>query len=294
MGTHSDKMGQLLLDLEKRLSETEQARKTYEEVRLEAEKSQRDYETRASELRREKAKKLEEAYLEAERILKSANQRIEQAVETIVQQGRIDRTQIKVARLVVEREKQQIAQKKNRVRAAVDSSPHIRKEDLPPIGSMIGLEGSTSEGELVEVEGQYAVLMMNGLRIKTPLNKLRLSKVSQKISRGKRQPGKKITQVKSLSTGAGSGVIPSFLDQRVSLSLDLRGKRGDAAIKELTHYLDQVMAKGLPKVEVIHGTGEGILMKLVADYLSKRKGVKKFETAPYDQGGPGKTIVTLE
>ena len=294
MGTHSDKMGQLLLDLEKRLSETEQARKTYEEVRLEAEKSQRDYETRASELRREKAKRLEEAYLEAERILKSANQRIEQAVETIVQQGRIDRTQIKVARQVVEREKQQIAQKKNRVRATVESSPQIRKEDLPPIGSMIGLEGSASEGELIEVEGQYAVLMMNGLRIKTPLNKLRLSKANQKYSRGKRQTGKKKTQVKSLSTGAGSGVIPSFLDQRVSLSLDLRGKRGDAAIKELTHYLDQAMAKGLPKVEVIHGTGEGILMKLVADYLSKRKGVKKFETAPYDQGGPGKTIVTLE
>lgn len=290
MGTHSDKMGQLLLDLEKRLSETEQARITYDEVRLEAEKSQKDYEARASELRREKAKKLEEAYLEAERILKSANQRIEQAVETIVQQGRIDRTQIKVARQVVEREKQQIAQKKNKVREAVESSPQIRKEDLPPIGSMIGLQGSASEGELIEVEGQYAVLLINGLRIKTPLNKLRLPTATPKNSRGKGRSGKK----KTTNKAAASGVIPSFLDKKVSMSLDVRGKRGDAAIKELTHYLDGVMAKGFPKVEIIHGTGEGILMKLVADYLSKRKGVKQFETAPYDQGGPGKTIVTLE
>ena len=78
------------------------------------------------------------------------------------------------------------------------------------------------------------------------------------------------------------------------MNLDLRGKRGDAAIQELTHYLDQALSKGLPKVDIIHGTGEGILMKLVGEYLSKRKGVKHFESAPYDQGGPGKTIVTLE
>jgi len=309
IGTHSDKMGQLLLDLEKRLSETEQARKTYDEVRSKAEKSQQEYEARASELRREKAKKLEEAYLEAERILKSANQRIEQAVETIVQQGRIDRTQIKEARNVVEREKQQIAQKKNRVRAAVDSLPQIRKEDLPPIGSMIGLEGSASEGELVEVEGQHAVLLMNGLRIKTPLHKLRLLTSvpgeKKRKSNSKKNVGidsKKKGGAGSTKKGHGnmstlkqnSGLPQSFLDQRVSMNLDLRGKRGDAAIKELTHYLDQALSKGLPKVEIIHGTGEGILMKLVGEYLSKRKGVKHFESAPYDQGGPGKTIVTLE
>ncbi len=287
IGTHSDKMGQLLLDLEKRLSETEQARQTYEDLRTEAEKSQQEYEQRSSDLRRQKAQKLEEAYLEAERILKSANQRIEQAVETIVQQGRIDRSKIKEARTVVEQEKQRISEKKKTIKAKAIPPTQFRKEDLPPLGSIIGLVGSASEGELIEVEGHHAVLLMNGLRIKTPLNKLRLTGTSQPsaVKKGKKSPRKKGI-VKNQT-------IQSLLDKPVSMSLDLRGKRGNTAIEELTHYLDHAIARGLFRVEIIHGTGEGVLMKLVAEYLSVRKGVKHFEAAPYDQGGPGKTLVTL-
>lgn len=290
IGTHSDKMGQLLLDLEKRLSETEHARLTYEQLRTEAENSQKEYELRSSELRRQKAQKLEEAYLEAERILKSANQRIEQAVETIVQQGRIDRTKIKEARTVVEQEKRKVANKKSILREKTASTPSLRKEDLPPTGSIVGLMGSASEGELMEVEGQHAVLLINGLRIKTPLANLRLPGESSSNT-GKKQKGKKAPGKKSVTK---SKAVQSMLDQSVSLSLDVRGKRGEAAIVELTHYLDRAIARGVARVEIIHGTGEGILMKLVAEYLAGRKGVKRFETAPYDQGGPGKTLVTLE
>ena len=58
-------------------------------------------------------------------------------------------------------------------------------------------------------------------------------------------------------------------------------------------YLDKAIARGLNQVEIVHGKGEGILKKLVHEYLSERKEVEKFETAPIEHGGAGCTIVYL-
>jgi DNA mismatch repair protein MutS2 len=69
--------------------------------------------------------------------------------------------------------------------------------------------------------------------------------------------------------------------------------RGDDAVKELMHYIDNVVAGGLHEVDIIHGKGEGILKKLVHEYLEKRKEVKQFELAPWERGGPGCTVVRL-
>lgn len=82
-------------------------------------------------------------------------------------------------------------------------------------------------------------------------------------------------------------------DLSVKPSLDLRGKRGDQAIKELTKYLDNVLTRGLSQVEIIHGKGEGILHKLVHEHLEKRSEVKSFEIASWDSGGSGCTVVHL-
>jgi len=51
---------------------------------------------------------------------------------------------------------------------------------------------------------------------------------------------------------------------------------------------------GLNQVEIIHGKGDGILRKLVQEYLQTRKEVKQYHLAPWEQGGPGCTIVTLK
>src|SRR5699024_9162401 len=79
----------------------------------------------------------------------------------------------------------------------------------------------------------------------------------------------------------------------VKPALDIRGMRGPAAIKEVEDYLDNAIAAGRNEVEIIHGKGEGILKKLVQEYLDNRKEVRKFRLAPIEQGGAGCTVVEL-
>lgn len=67
--------------------------------------------------------------------------------------------------------------------------------------------------------------------------------------------------------------------------------RGNEAMKEVQHYIDNALASGRDNVQIIHGKGEGILKNLVHEYLDKRDEVEGYEIAPIEQGGAGCTIV---
>jgi len=81
-----------------------------------------------------------------------------------------------------------------------------------------------------------------------------------------------------------------YTKETISPSLNLRGIRGEEAVRTLTLYIDQAVASGLSSVDIIHGKGDGILRKLVHEHLSGRTEVVSFELAPWERGGPGCTI----
>jgi len=64
-------------------------------------------------------------------------------------------------------------------------------------------------------------------------------------------------------------------------------------MKEVIHYLDDAIASGRREVDIIHGKGEGILKRLVHEYLDEREEVKGYRMAPRARGGAGCTIVEL-
>ncbi|NIR86544.1 hypothetical protein GWN26_03885, partial [Candidatus Saccharibacteria bacterium] len=70
--------------------------------------------------------------------------------------------------------------------------------------------------------------------------------------------------------------------------------RGDEAMKEVQRYIDNALAAGKSDVQIIHGKGEGILKKLVHEYLDKRREVEGYEMAPISQGGAGCTVVKFQ
>ena len=75
--------------------------------------------------------------------------------------------------------------------------------------------------------------------------------------------------------------------------LRLLGMYADEAIKALEHQLDLCMIHNFPRFSIVHGKGNGILQQTVHDYLSHYHGVKDFCFAPPEDGGFGKTYVTL-
>lgn len=59
--------------------------------------------------------------------------------------------------------------------------------------------------------------------------------------------------------------------------------------KELDHYY----ILEYKKIRIVHGKGKGILKRMVREYLEKQPFVKKFEDAPFFEGGYGVTIVNF-
>lgn len=77
------------------------------------------------------------------------------------------------------------------------------------------------------------------------------------------------------------------------LRLDLRGKRADIALEELSQFLDRALLDGPEGVEIVHGRGTGALRKAVHQLLKSFPGIASYACAPEDQGGDGMTLVTF-
>jgi len=77
-------------------------------------------------------------------------------------------------------------------------------------------------------------------------------------------------------------------------SLNLIGLRVAAAKGRLLAYLDGCALGSLRQVEIIHGRGEGVLKRLVAECLQGHPAVASFEHPPPEAGGDGVTQVVFK
>jgi DNA mismatch repair protein MutS2 len=75
--------------------------------------------------------------------------------------------------------------------------------------------------------------------------------------------------------------------------LDLRGERVEAALEQLTAYLDEALLAGLDSVRIVHGAGTGALRRSIRDALSEHPRVRATRGGRRDEGGDGATIAEL-
>ena len=92
-----------------------------------------------------------------------------------------------------------------------------------------------------------------------------------------------------LADDASNGIY-----ERPVFELRLLGMRAEDAIRSLEHQIDLCVLHNFPHFSVIHGKGDGVLMQAVSDYLSHSPVVAEFTKAPAEDGGAGKTYVTLK
>ena len=76
--------------------------------------------------------------------------------------------------------------------------------------------------------------------------------------------------------------------------LNVIGKTSLEAVSDVENFIDQAVKFNLEEVKIIHGVGEGILLKAVRNYLKSDKNVKEFRRGRYGEGENGVTIVTLK
>lgn len=269
-GTNQNRIDSLLVDLERE-------KKQIYDTKLQLSNQQNKVKNLVAENEKQKAyleenRKIliKEAKLEAQAIIKNANKLVENTVAEIKERQ---------ADNAVTKELRQNLQK-----ALVQN--HVKEEKKPVVveplntpilvGDWVQLRDSETTGQVLEINRDNLVLALGDLR--SVVKKNRVLKISNKQA-------KKAAQTNSF-TGSISEAISSF-----NAELDLRGMRGEHAIHEVEKYMDKSIMLGFPVIKLIHGKGDGILRKMIREYLKKYSQVNRLEDEHADRGGDGITYV---
>jgi len=279
LGQPKRKLDHLITDLEAKYQQARQSQEKYTRLKEDAEKLKRRYEGKLNNVQQKRDKLEEEALKKAEAIVEQANSRLENVIQEITERGQqLEKKDIKQARRSIEQQKKGIKKKLHKKQKA---QPAQSTHEQPEVGDIVRLKETTTSGELTDRDGNKAMILVNGLKLKADYRKL--VKVRSGEQNKKVQPAKR---VKNYTTDYQPR-------ERLSPSIMIRGMRAKEAMQRVEQYIDDAVAAGLHKVDIIHGKGQGILKSQVHNYLKQRKEVRDFYIAPINQGGAGCTVVTL-
>ncbi len=129
-------------------------------------------------------------------------------------------------------------------------------------------------GELVSLHGKEATILVEGLKMRVPLSQLKRSVQEPKAVPKPRRPKANVHVEKS----------------GVSVSVKLLGMYADEAIETVDKFLSDALVNNVSEVQIIHGTGGGVLSTLVSEYLKEHPKISTFYRMP---GNLGVTVVEL-
>jgi DNA mismatch repair protein MutS2 len=79
-----------------------------------------------------------------------------------------------------------------------------------------------------------------------------------------------------------------------SPEIDVRGMRTEDALFAIEKLFDRALMMGFGNLKILHGKGDGILRKMIRQYLKKYDQVDRMEDEHPDRGGDGITYVYLK
>lgn len=267
IGFSQKKVDTLLVDLER-------DKKELYDSKVALEKQQRQVKTLLEENEKLKAyydenkrTLISEAKQEAKNIILNANKLVENTISEI-KSAQADKDVTKNLR-----EKLNSELVKNTVKPV---APKAAPDEIK-IGDWVKLNDSETSGQVMEIARDNLIIAIGDLR--TVAKKNRVHKISKK------EVPKEVRRSFSSSTDSMANFSPE---------IDVRGKRGEEALYEIEKYLDKAIMMGFGNLKIIHGKGDGILRKLIREYLKKYNEVDRMEDEHADRGGDGITYVYLK
>ena len=240
---------------------------------------------------------LKTAKQEAEEIVNSANKKIEQTILGIKRKN-AEKEETKKLRkelneyIFKEKEKQaendekinrkieKLKQKKQkRKKDKTQDKNEVKKIKPLQVGDYVKIKGTNTKAEILSVNKNKAVVSGNNVQLTVDLNKLEISEQKQK-----KESKTHINIIRTNETDTSD-----FLGQ-----LDVRGKRAEDALYEVTRYIDNAIVKQTRHLKILHGTGNGILREVIRDYLRTHQLVKHYKDERIEAGGTGITLLELD
>jgi len=270
VGTYQKKVDTLLVDLERDKKELIEAKRSVDQREERVKILIAENEQLKAYLDENKKSIIKDARIEAQNIIKNANKLIENTISEI-RESKADKIKTQNLRqnLQQESKKHEVHEKKV---VKIQEAVEIKS------GDWVKFIDSETVGQVMEIARDNVILAMGDLRSVVKLN--RVEKVSNR------------SVPKEIRKSHGTDLTESF--STFNTELDLRGRRGEEAIYEIEKYLDRAVMLGLSSLKIIHGKGDGILRKLLREYLRKYSQVSRIEDEHADRGGDGITYVYLK
>ncbi len=212
---------------------------------------------------------IREAKDEAKNIILNANKLVENTIAEI-KSNNADKEKTKDLRENLNRELQ-----KNIVKVEV-VKPAKTDEELKA-GDWVKLTDSDTTGQVIEIARDNVIIAIGDLR--TVAKKNRVQRVA------KSAVPKDVRRSFNSHTNDMAGFNPE---------IDVRGMRTEDALAAIERLLDRALMMGFGNLKILHGKGDGILRKMIRQYLKKYDQVDRMEDEHADRGGDGITYVYLK
>lgn len=242
------------------------------------------YKNHLAEIEKKKKQLLHEANKEAQALIDGANAKIERTIREI-KEAQAEKNRTKELREELKEMKQNLVDEEKNLSKQLKAE---EKEELANLDLKVGDTVCINElevvGELLEISDTDVTIQFGGVRLRTTADKLR--KISRSQARKAQQNPSYLR--KSIMNDINEKA------QKFNLTLDVRGQRGDEAVDNVAKYIDEANLLSIKEVSILHGKGNGILRKLIREYLSKQQCIQSFNDASLETGGAGITRVTLK
>ncbi len=292
----------------------ERKRETVHQREKDIEKTITRYESSVEEIEKERKAILRRAKEQAEELLREANRRIEHTIREIREAEAereatrrlreelnefksevqtIDSTQTDAA---IEKKMQQIIARKER--QAKRKAERKKDSPLTPLSER-GEQSQNASSKSSQSENAYSSpLSKRGAGGESLSPKLAAlldhwqggGEVKEDSRLNKPQPSPLYQR------GAGGESTRQVIDahkQNFRQEIDVRGLRGDEALLEVQHFIDDAILIGSHTVRILHGKGNGILRELIRNYLNALPNVIGCRDEHIQFGGSGITVVDL-
>ncbi len=275
---------------DKRYWETKRQEIHHKEKKLES--TIQRYEDEFDRIHAQKHEIIAKAKAEAQQLLDSSNAKIERTIRDIkeaqAERERTKQVREKLTRFkdhvdtfhsaTARREQRQEMKPQNQSASSAKASQQTIEL---AVGSYVKMKGQSITGRILKLSGNEALVAFGSIQTNVKLNRLEPSQAPKATSR-------EVTFVTSSTQDQIRETTLNFTGE-----IDVRGLRGDECMQTISLYIDDALVANASRIRILHGTGNGILRKLIRQYLDTIPEVISYHDEHPQFGGAGITVVDI-
>ncbi len=228
---------------------------------------------------------------EADEIRRTVNQRAKDEIESTLRELRLQAAEIfeSLKHGAVDQKKIDEARKQLKAVQSLGEEEAVRYEvpKLKPAKSLkfskgvtVRVDGYSQHGVLLEEPKDHKVMVQIGaLKLTVPTSKLTAYETPNTPNYSPKKSKANILLQRAASAPT---------------EISLRAMRAEDAIADLEKFVDDAVLGSLHRIRIVHGKGEGVLRRIVHDYLKRRKEIESYQMAESGEGGDGVTVAFLK